>query len=603
MTAFRPSARVRLTIRSEEYADTDALESRLPAQLAGGPPYAAAASTPPAPSPQVRTTQDATAALKRNAHQMLALQRQRDQLPAEEFEAQRAALLAERDAVQTASVVRQTLQAGGVRPTSVGGTPPDDLTSIGDVAALSVSIQRNGLTSADGCSITLDYIDAPFDPRVVRACHVEVIVGVVTAEDFEAGVTRDARRDDGSLLSTVGHQPDGSIVGATRFLGFVDEWTVKYSDEGDTVTLECRDMSAPLRDLKLNPGESVDLSLPLDQGIQTFLNQLSPTTAGMAVRFDGVGDPPSPTAAAPKKRLPRRGKVARRARRGDQDMTLWDHLTDVCGSVGFIPQVRDFEFVIAEARTLFSTENNRRMVYGQNLEELTFTRRMQGVKVPTIEVRAYDASIGRTRWARYPTRSGELSSGVLGVSNPPRPLRANEVTPSGANPTEAIRVIEVSGVHDPATLERVARNAFEQIGRQEIEGSFSTSEASSYDRPPDGADLLDAFPGEPVELLVVAAPPTDGHDGVYTTLAKLQAFTRQRRAQYLRDLGWPEAVAKKFAQLQEATAFQTTFRLQDLRIDLDSDSGLKVSASFINYITVREEGVQVRGGPFGAVLR
>lgn len=601
MSVFHPSARVRLTIRTEEFADTAALEGRLPPVASGQGPNAPAASTVPPPSPSVRTTQDAAAALKRNAAQLAQLQTQKPLLPAEEYEAKRSALIRERDGVRTASMFRASL-ARGVRPTSVVGVSPDELTVVGDISPLSATIQRNGLTTADTATITLNYVDAPFDPRVIRAAHVELVVGVVSAADYQAGAEGGVRRPDGSLVSQVASSADGAVIGATRFVGFVDNWAVKYGDEGDTVTLDCRDMSAPLRDLQLHTGESIDLSVPLDVGIQEFLNAVSPTTAGMAVRYAGEGEAPVPSEAAPKKRHPRRGQKKRRTKRGDVEMTLWDHITDVCGASGFIPQVKDYEVVIAEARTLFSTTGARRMVYGQNLEELSFTRRMQGVKVPTIEVRCYDSSIGRTRWARYPVRHGELDSGVFGISNPPQPLRANEVTPSGANPTEAIRVVTVSGIHDPETLKRVARNAFEQIGRQEIEGSFTTSDVSSYDRPPDEADLLLAEPGDPVELLIVSAAPP-GTDGPSMTIAQLQAYTRMRRADYLRSLGWPDKVAQKFAQLQEASSFQTVFRVQDVRVDWDSDSGVHVAVNFINYITVREDGPVVRGGLFGAVLR
>jgi len=580
---FRPSARVRLTIRAEEFAVTEALEANLPPTELGG-------AGAPAPSADLGDPDDQLEALRQNQIALRDLNRRRGALSPEQFEQQRSKLRRERRQIQAAAA-RASGDPAATRPISVAGTPPDDLTVIGDIEPLTVQIERNGLATADTCTVTLDYLDAPLDPRVIRAAHVEVLLGVVPADDFEAGAERGEQRADGSLLSSVGKEPDGSILGATRFVGFVDDWSVKYSEDGDTVILECRDMSAQLRDLKVNPGESIDLSLPLDQGVQAFLEAVSPTTRGITVRFAGEGAAPIPRDAAPVKRRARRGRTARRGRRGDQDMTLWDHVTDVCRAAGFIPQVRDFELVIAEARTLFGTETARRMVYGQNIKQLEFSRRLQGQKVPTIEVRAYDAELGQTRWARYPTRAGQIASGIFGRQNPPRPLRANEVTPSGANPAESIRVLEVSGVTDPGVLERVARNAFEQLGRQEIEGSLQTHDASSYDQPPEEADLLQAQPADPVEVLIVAADPGGGVDdvGPNTTLAQLQAFSRARREAYLVSIGWDRRVAANLAALQEATAFQTVFRVQDVRVSWDFDQGLKVDLGFTNYITVRED--------------
>ena len=469
-------------------------------------------------------------------------------------------------------------------------TGADELTVIGAIVPLSVSVSRNGLTTPGACSVTLNYTDAPFDPRSLRACGVEVLIGVVPPDEYAAGIGQGVTRADGSLVSMVGEAPDGWVRGATRFVGFVDEWSVKYSgDDGDTVALECRDMSAPLRDLKVPTGASVDLALPIDQGVQRYLDAISPGTAGVIVRWLGEGDPPTPVQSAPARRRPRRGKVARRTKRGDADMTAWDHIVDVCASGGLVPMVRGFEVVISEARTLYNTDDALRMVYGRNIDELEFKRRLGGVKVPTIEVRCYDPNLGRTRWARWPIPGGSDAAGIFGINNPPRALRPNEVTPSGANPSESIRTVFVSGVTDPVVLARIARNAFQQIGRQEIEGQLSTFEVSSYGVDSLEANLLDAQPADPIEILIVAATPRDT-DGAISTLAELQSYTRSRRQAYLESLGWQPDVAARFAALQEANGFQTIFRVQDVRVEWSADDGLKLGLSFINYITVREDG-------------
>lgn len=586
MSVFHPSARVRLVLRTEEYANTAALQQRLPPQGTSGARDAPAASKPPPLPPRPASSQEVATLLTRNEQQLRALAHQRPHLAAEDYATKRQSLLRERERIRSGALIRVKLKTGGIRPDAVAGAA-DDLTVIGSIIPVNASIERAGLNAPNTFSITMNYTDAPFDPRSIRSCGVELMIGVIPPEQAYQGLELGQTRGDGSLVSTIGDQADGSIYGATRIVGFVDEWTVKYSGDGDVITLEGRDMSAPLRDLKLNPGDSIDLSLPLDEGIQELLDTVSPTTSGVVVRYAGDGQPPVPSGAAPHRRRPRRGKVARRSRRGDEEMTLWDHITDVCAAVGMIPLVKDFEVVVSEARTLYSTSDALRMVYGKNLDSLEFTRRLAGIKVPTIEVRCYDQSIGRTRWARYPVRRGERASGILGVTNPPSPLRANEITPSGANPTESIRTKTVSGVTDTKVLERIARNAFEQIGRQEIEGQFSTYEVSTFGHDPFEVDLLDARPADPVEVLIVAAT---SEDGPISTLADLQAFTRARRKQYLASLGWDDSVAARFAALQDANGFQSVFRIQDLRIDFDNSEGIKIGCGFINYITVREDG-------------
>jgi hypothetical protein len=583
VTTFYPSARIRLKLRTEEFENTAALVSRLPPAVQELPDSGAPTvppSQPSTPSPD----DSANEALARNTERRTQLEGRRDAISAEEFERQIAQLDEER-----AAILRQNAQAPeeeGSEPESVSGTPPDDLTVVGEIEPISATIELNGLATADRASVTLDFIDAPIDPRLLRAAHVELTIGLVSADDFEAGMERAQRRPDGSLTSLVSRDDGGDVA---RFVGFVDDWGDEYSDQGDTVQLTCRDMSAPLRDIRLQPGVSINMALPLDQGVADLLNRASATTRGVTVRFVGEGTAPVPVEAAPQRRRPRRGRVNRRVRRSGQNMTIWDHITDVVRQQGLVPMMRGYELLIADPRTLYTEEGVRRMVYGRNLERLEFTRKLSGVKVPTIEVRAHDSERGRTIWARYPTASGQPASGVLGVDNPPAPTRANEVPPSGANPDEAVRVMSISGVTDPDRLGQVARSVYEEIGRQEIEGTFVTADAWSYDNTPQFPDLLTMRPGDAVTLLVARVNAGGEDVGSDTSLARLEAMDRARRINYMTSLGWTREVATRFANLQEASGFQTTFRVRNLRLAWDHTSGLGVTCDFFNYIVIRDE--------------
>jgi hypothetical protein len=574
---------VRLKLRTEEFEQTAELVRRLPPAVQEIPD-AGAATTPASQASTPAPDDSSEEALARNTERRTQLEGRRDAISAEEFDRQIAQLDEER-----AAILRQNAQAPeeeGNEPEAVSGQAVDDLTVVGEIEPISASVEFNGLATADTASLVLDFSDAPIDPRLLRAAHVEITVGLVSADDFEAGMLRAQRRPDGSLTSLVSRD-DGSDV--ARFVGFIDDWAVQYSDDGDSVKVTCRDMSAPLRDIRLQPGVSINMALPLDQGVADLLNRASATTRGVTVRYVGEGSAPVPVEAAPQRRRPRRGRVNRRVRRSGQNMSIWDHITDVVRAQGLLPMMRGYELLIADPRTLYTTEGVRRMVYGRNLERLEFTRKLSGVKVPTLEVRAHDAERGRTLWARYPTASGQPASGVLGVDNPPAPSRANEVPPSGSNPDETVRVMSISGVTDPERLGHVARSVYEEIGRQEIAGTFVTGDAWSYDNTPEFPDLLTMRPGDAVTLLV-ARTEAGGEDvGSDTSLARIQAMDRARRIDYMASLGWPRDVAARFADLQEASGFQTTFRVRDVRIQWDHSGGLEILCDFINYIVIREE--------------
>lgn len=586
MTTYRPSASVRLTLRLEEFADTAALNALLPADDAE-----VTAPTTGAPRATSAETDDSNeTALARNQERRRALQARRSTMAPEEYQEQLGELIYEEQDILEAARQSEAAEQG-TAPGAVDGTPPDDLTVIGSIFPSSVSIERNGLAKADTATIEIPFIDAPIDPRIVRSAHVQVAVGVIPAEEFEAGMSQaNSRREDGRTLRSVVQPGD---PGATEFLGFIDTWTTDYTGAVDMLKFECRDMSANIRDRKLSQDETIDLTLPIDQGVTEFLNRLGPITRGIEVVYEGEGDAPSPGDAFPARRRTRRGARARRGRASGSDMTAWDHITDVVRALGFLPVMKGFRLHIVEPRTLYSTEGVKRMVWGRNLQTLSFTRSLLGVQVPTIEVRSYDPDRGRTIWARYPVASGQRTSGTLGLDPQPRRTRANRVPPSGATPDENIRVMSVSSVTDPAVLERIARNAFEQLGRQEITGSLATKNAWSYDEEPDVADLLRVDAGEGIEILMVQANESDEATeelGENATLAEIMAMNRARRRDYFMALGFDEQVATRFAALQDATGFQTTFRVQTATIKYTADSGLDVGVDFVNYITVREEG-------------
>lgn len=587
MTIFRPSATLKLEIRVEEFENTEVLDALLPN------PFEDTENSPnrnenAAGSPQANTTEEIRESLARNQERLAELENRRSSLPRVRYNQQRSEILEEYGVLLNA-ISRLRTDGFSQPPTAISGTPPDDLTVFGNIFPLSAQIERNGLTTADTATIELDYTNAPFDPRILRAAGVELIIGVVSAEDYEAGIESGQTRSDGSLLSVIGFADGSPIVGATRFVGFVDDWSVKYTNDGDIISLECRDGSALLRDRRLGEGESIDLSVPIDEGVTNFIDNY-PELRGSNVFWDGDDDPPIPQASIPTRRIPRRGSRSRRTRVGDQRMSLWDHITDTVVALGFVPIVRGFDIRIIEPRTLYSRVGVQRMIYGRNITELAFSRRLQGVKVPTIEARSYDSEIGRTRWARYPVADGENGSGIFGISNPPQERRANQVPPSGANPSEKILTIVVNGVNDPAVLERVARNSFEEIGRQEIEGTFSTHDVSTYGISADVADLLDMQAGDSIEVLL-AAGGQEGEDdetSPNTTQSLLQAMSRRQRRDYLIGLGWSESVADKFAQIQESTSLQTIFRVKDMRLKWDNENGVDINVDFINYIEVRE---------------
>lgn len=589
MPVYRPSARIRLAIRLDEGADTGELEARLDQ-----------GSTPPAGGSSLAGREAAGASsreeIERELQNVQASREyavaNRDQFSPQAFDFFVGDLDRQRDALQ-----EQLAASGANPPDAVAGASPDDRVVLGTILPKSCTIERNGIQTADTAQVTIDYRDAPVDPRMIRSVAIEIIVGIVDAASYESGAAG-GTREDGSSLALVPRGLAGAPEppsGTTRFVGVVDEWSVSLDgDDGDTIDLDCRDLTAIIIDEPLPAGEGIDMAIPIDRGVREMLDRL-PSTRGTSVRY-GIageeGDAPTPGDAVPRSRRPRRGQSSRRARAGGDRLSVWDHIVETCTQVGLVPVFEDNELRIIRPRTFYEQRDvARRMVYGRNLENLGFSRKLGGQKVPTIEVRAYDPALGRVRWARYPVPGSAPRSGVFGTTDPPRPARANEVPPSGQNPDDRILTFTLDGITDPETLADAAESIWHQVGRQEIEGKFRTCDVWSWDQPVEGVDLLRLRPGDAIELLVASAETAElARGATLTNATELRGLQREARARYLESIGWSRSVAERFAELQDATAFQTIFRTQNVRIVFDQDDGLAIEVDFVNFIEVRELG-------------
>lgn len=347
MPVYRPNARVKLALRLDEGGETAELDARLPSSSAPAGVTSPSSRTPTALQGQVSHQ------LEENQADLEDLASRRGELDAPEFTYRWRRLEEERAELQATFA-----RLPGVNPPdALGGAPPDNNVVLGSILPASAEIFRNGIRLADRARVTINYRDAPFDPRLIRACGIEIVLGLVSAEDFQRGMRGGVYDGDSYALveRTLIGTPEAP--GTTRFVGYVDEWKVNLDgQDGDTIELICRDLTAPLIDQKMPQGTSIDLDLQLAHGISDLLNSF-PSTQGMSVVFDpgeGLDDGPIPGEAIPRSRRARRGASARRSRSGGNNLNLWDHITDVCNQLGFVPLVDNETLRIIEPRTFYA---------------------------------------------------------------------------------------------------------------------------------------------------------------------------------------------------------------------------------------------------------
>lgn len=496
------------------------------------------------------------------------------------------------------------------------------------------TIERNGIIDPSTGSVVLDFKDVPIDPRILRSCLVTITIGTVTSGDYRDGVVNRQTRTSDGLFTSIVERNAGEEVRFTgsqsRFVGMADEWLIDLSESGDTVEIRCRDISAIIKDQRLPKGVTIDLNLPLLDGIEDLFSrldddgkQLFPMLVGFPLFFGTPEDyaqqgttgstdrGPVPGETLPETAKTRGGRQSKAQKQGDHEDSLWDHIVTVCQKQGLIPFVRGFVLFIAKPQTLYEqVANGRKMVYGRNLTNLKFARKIGAVQADTIEVRSFDPDIDKTRWARHPVLAGEPTSGILNDPGSPQPKRSRptKVSPIG-QPDETVRVLSVPRITDLEVLESIAQQTFQEIARQEVEGSFSTDDLDSFKDPDDpnddlpSADLLALEPGEPITILI-APPNTSAAQGDPFQQTEVQGKKTQTNAQdlfsqsaaartdYLRGLGISSETAQRLAQAAEQIPLANTFKAAYVNINYDIDDGVSMEVSFYNYITVREEAGQ-----------
>jgi hypothetical protein len=582
MPSYRPSCALRFVIRLDEGGSTADLLRELQAlktvtsgiSISNGTSGASASDTVNATHRQVSTLSKLS------------------QLTGESSPALRSEL---EKALEKKRAAQRVASGAGGTPDAVHGAAPDRLTmaSFGGVPALRAEIQRAGFRTMDKASFTLNYFEAPFDPRLMRAAAVEISIGVVSEIEFDAGM-HGLRRPDGSLYSQV-EDPEGLRAG-TKFFGFVDRWDIDITEEGAVVHGSAQDAMSLIRDTPLPADAEIDLDVPLEQGIKKLLDSF-PSLRGIPVSFgDGeVGPIPGSAGARKKKLVGKKGH--KRYKRVGENTNVWDYITDVCTASGVIPVVEAYGLRIQAARTLYGKRPQApSMVWGRNLESLRFSRALSGFKNPTVEVRCYQQDKQQTFAARYPAGPG-YETAIIGVKDfPKKPDRASRVTPSGSNPDEPIRVFVVANVADFERLRAIARSLFEETARQEIEVNFTTKDPSSFQVDFAAADLLDLKAGDPVRILMDARRQGALADNV----TALQGMTPAERVQHLIEAGYKRNVAITYAALLAQENMQTIFRTQMVRLTMDHEEGLSIDVDAVNYITVRDDASRsddIQAGP------
>ncbi len=486
--------------------------------------------------------------------------------------------------------------------TQHGGSPQAQTSSKDDrtvliegIIPLRMSINRNGIRTADTCTIELAFLDAPFFPPVIRSCAVQCFLGCLNEADYAREVQGKAPgQTQGALpLSTI---PDtyldayGRKRTNLRFDGYADEWFVEHSpDQPSIVRLECTDNTRLLIDQDAPPKLVVAADMPLDKAIATYLANF-PQFRGLRVEYRPAGAtvPSLSVALAKSSYKPKLGPAptggAGAGGGGAAKLSVWDYLTDLATSLGLLVRLEGQTIILQRPRTLYASKFsgrpddpftgrilpsgrqilNRLFVHGSNIEALSFSRKFTRFQSFNVEVRCFSMRLGQTLVARFPEKKDRQALLVPGDAA-----------------DEKWQVHTVHGIDDLPTLRVIAQGIYESVGRNEFTSKFSTKNLASFGGGNLDPDALDVQAGDTVEIEVRREIA-----GGFSVGETSNAIADGAQS-YLKSLGYDDDTAAAYGRAMGQVGFPNAFRMRGVSMNWDREQGVSFDFEGINFLEVR----------------
>jgi hypothetical protein len=510
----------------------------------------------------------------------------------------------------------------------------------------SCSVEFPSVRQAATFDIKFDFADMPIDPRTLRAMAAEIHFGTVPAQDYARGVQdRVPANRRTSLLRT--RNDDGSPNESTLMMvGVVDEADIDFSSSGAEISIRGRDLRGMLLDSPIDPRfvNKLPMDLPINEIVEAIIFH-HPMSSHLRVRAfpsdwaNGVIPGCLPQQLVPRHRRGARGRRAGSPAHagGGGDMSYWDLIVKLCFFVGAVPVFLGRTLTIKPVRTLFEqtgiargegrrAANDReatpfdpdeprlmdgstpytfrRMVYGRDIEKLTFNRKFAGNQKPKVvrcvsadPTGGQDTRVVEARWPLVPPRrlSSPTPAATRGQVRDPRAQQAhanaarNVAAPGAGEDQAEIITVPVYGITDVERLTAIARGLYEEIGRNEIGGHVDTKNLASFGGSNEDPDLLRIRPGDAIEFFIdQAANPVGTISGITSTTNDFYRMPYEQLVQEIqRRVGDPNlAAAIAAAQRGAVNQLQRVFRASSVSLGW-SQSGFSVGIDFQNYFVVR----------------
>ncbi len=435
-----------------------------------------------------------------------------------------------------------------------------------------LEVNINDYTQADTCSLELDYKNFPFDPRTIRAL----------------GITAHIEDTSGDLIPSPAN---------TVFQGFADENTIELDDTNRVVKFECRDFTALLIDAPYPKGSTIPLTTPLEQILKEIVQSL-PATSDLKVENRSNEVLPTLAQFAPDFGSLQGQKNVRR------DDTYWDVIQDLVGRAGLIAYIELDKLIISKPRVLYSKDQAIQFIYGKNLKKLEFKRKLGRQKNFNIRVLSLSVESKQVIEALIPEEATEEWSKDIGIVRERIKIPKNEVKSYGKEtPKKGVTTAVSSGsprakkdeeedapfltfripnIKNKPQLIKIGEGIFEEVGRQQIDGSMETKEMRIFQDEKKNVrkefNLLKIRNGTPIGI-EISQPDM---------IAISRTASKPDRVRYLQSVGYEANTAIGIVEALAVSIGKTpmVFYTKSVRFSMD-DQGFNLSLDFVNFIELQ----------------
>ena len=236
---------------------------------------------------------------------------------------------------------------------------------------------------------------------------------------------------------------------------------------------------------------------------------------------------------------------------------VWQQCVGMLGLISFIDRDR---CIVTTSTEHYTADTAPRMIWGQNILELEESTNAK-FSDKGVAITSFDPLTGTTLEAFYPTPGDKRI-------NRKRPAAQGKHSKPKEQPFPSDRYdfFEYHGVTEIAQLEAIARRAWEERSRQELEGSLHTAEMFAKSVSKETIDLMTLRAGDAVRVVI----------DPYDKEALASVGSGPERIAYLMDRGYGREVADLIVRNMKAmNALDPVFHVTRARTTLETtgDSG------------------------------